>query len=71
MAWYGSWRTAIVALVCAALIRDTVVTSVLRKCLWLFPLGAMLVGVYLMRIFSDSGSLDEVRCWIGGAHDDS
>jgi hypothetical protein len=52
MAWYGLMATAGgVALLCAAVFRDRVVAAVLRNSLWLFPFGAMLACVYLMRIF--------------------
>lgn len=52
MAWYGLMASAGgIALVCAVIIRDRVAATALRNALWLFPLGAMLACVYLMRIF--------------------
>lgn len=52
MAWYGLMLSAGgVALISAAVIRDKMIVSALRNSLWLFPLGAMLACVFMMRIF--------------------
>lgn len=52
MAWYGLMASAAAAaLPVAAVVSDDKATNALRNCLWLFPLGAMLGCVYLMKHF--------------------
>lgn len=50
MVWYGLVASAaLAALVAAVLIPENVVQRVLKGYLWAFPLGAMLVCLYLLR----------------------
>jgi hypothetical protein len=52
MAWYGLMATAGgIALAGALFVRDHVIAAAMRNYLWLFPLGALVISVYLMRIF--------------------
>lgn len=52
MAWYGLLADAvIIATLCALCIPDRLAAARLRNYLWLFPVGAMLACVYLLRIF--------------------
>ncbi len=52
MAWYGLMADAgIAALILALAIPDRLLDRALRNYLWLFPGGAMLVCVYLLRVF--------------------
>jgi hypothetical protein len=52
MAWYGLMADAgIVSVVLAVLIPNRLVDGALRNYLWLFPCAAMLVCVYLLRVF--------------------
>jgi hypothetical protein len=52
MAWYGLMADAgIAAIILAFLVPDQLLDRFLRNYLWLFPCGAMLVCVYLLRVF--------------------
>jgi hypothetical protein len=52
MAWYGLMADAgIVATLLALVIPDRLADRVLRNYFWLFPCGAMLICVYLLRQF--------------------
>ena len=49
--WYGLMADAAIAgTVLGVLVPDRAV-SALRNYIWLFPLGAMLISVYLLRVF--------------------
>jgi len=50
MVWYGLMSSAgLVALLAALLIPEKVSERALRNYIWLFPLGAMLVCIFLLR----------------------
>jgi hypothetical protein len=52
MAWYGLMANAgIVATLLAICIPDRAVDKLLRNYLWLFPVGAMLACIFLLRRF--------------------
>ncbi len=52
MAWYGLMSSAgAVALLAALIVPDRVVYSALRNYLWVFPCGAMLTSLFLLRRF--------------------
>jgi hypothetical protein len=52
MAWYGLMADAgIAAIILAFLVPNHFLDRILRSYLWLFPCGAMLVCVYLLRVF--------------------
>jgi hypothetical protein len=52
MAWYGLMADAgIAAIILSFLIPNHLLDRTLRNFLWVFPCGAMLVCVYLLRVF--------------------
>jgi hypothetical protein len=52
MAWYGLMADAgLVAIILAFLVPNPFLDRILRNYLWLFPCGAMLVCIYLLRVF--------------------
>ncbi|HWY61516.1 MAG TPA: hypothetical protein VNW15_06420 [Rhizomicrobium sp.] len=52
MAWYGLMADAgIAALVLAFIVPDRLLDRIFRNYFWLFPCGAMLVCVYMLRQF--------------------
>jgi hypothetical protein len=52
MAWYGFMADSfIVAGVAAWCIPERLAYGVFRNCLWLVPVAAMIVCLYLLRIF--------------------
>ncbi len=52
MAWYGLLASAgLIALPAAVILPDRMVDRVLRDYVWLFPVAAMLVCIYLLRDF--------------------
>jgi len=52
MVWYGLMADAgIIATVLAFFVPDRFLDRILQNYLWLFPCGAMLVCVYLLRVY--------------------
>jgi hypothetical protein len=52
IAWYGLVADALITAILVSIVfRDRAVTGLVKSYVWIFPVAAMLVSVYLLRVF--------------------